>query len=130
MEVRTGVRDLETSGLVQGLAPGAPAGAAAVNRGATGAVRNWLIPAAVFAGTIIPQLALVAAAGTDVPFHDQWNIEGQWLYPAWRDGGLSLAGLLLPFQPRRQHIAIADADDVLIKYLSTAFQSQHDAVTG
>ncbi len=62
---------------------------------------GWLVPAAVFVGVIIPQLALVAAAGTDIPFYDQWNIEGQWLYPAWRDGSLSLAGLMQPFNEHR-----------------------------
>ena len=31
---------------------------------------------------------LVACAGTDIPFQDQWDVEGKWLYPAWCDGTL------------------------------------------
>lgn len=59
------------------------------------------MPLGVFAGVLGPQLVLVAIAGTDIPFHDQWNIEGQWLYPAWRDGSLTVAGLLQPFNEHR-----------------------------
>lgn len=57
--------------------------------------------AAVFAFVLVAQLALVAAAGTDVPFHDQWNIEGQWLYPRWRDGSLAPTDLLRAFNEHR-----------------------------
>lgn len=63
--------------------------------------REWRLPLAVFVGVFVPQVVLVALAGTDIPFHDQWNIEGQWLYPAWRDGTLTLAGLLQPFNEHR-----------------------------
>jgi hypothetical protein len=69
--------------------------------GATaGPVRAGWLPGLVFAAVLGPQLALVAAAGTDAPFHDQWGVEGQWLYPAWRDGTLTAAGL---FQPVNEH---------------------------
>jgi hypothetical protein len=34
----------------------------------------WPWSAAVFLLVLIPQLAFVAVAGTDVPFHDQWNV--------------------------------------------------------
>ena len=60
-----------------------------------------MIATGVFLAVVSAQLALVAACGTDIPFHDQWNIEGQWLYPAWRDGSLTLAGLLQPFNEHR-----------------------------
>lgn len=50
-------------------------------------------PAAlVFVAVLLAQLWLVAGAGTDVPFQDQWDVEGRGLYPAlasgtagWRD---------------------------------------------
>lgn len=54
----------------------------------------WWAPAAVFLFVGGAQLWLVARAGTDVPFHDQWEAEGQWLYPAWRDGTLQAADFL------------------------------------
>lgn len=59
------------------------------------------VAAVVFLAVVAAQLVLVAVAGTDIPFHDQWNIEGQWLYPAWRDGSLTLGGLLQPFNEHR-----------------------------
>jgi len=43
---------------------------------------------------------LVARAGTDIPFRDQWDVEGLWLYPAWRDGTLRLGAL---FQAHNEH---------------------------
>lgn len=42
-------------------------------RGATGTA---------FVVVLVVQLILVAAAGTDIPFHDQWDVEGRGLYPA------------------------------------------------
>jgi hypothetical protein len=42
------------------------------------------------------QLWLVARAGTDIPFYDQWGVEGRWLYPAWLDGTLRFFDLLRP----------------------------------
>ncbi len=57
--------------------------------------------AAVFAFVLMAQLVLVAVAGTDIPFHDQWDIEGRWLYPGWLDGNLSAAGLVQPFNEHR-----------------------------
>ena len=61
----------------------------------------WAWPAAVFGVVLGAQLALVAVAGTDIPFHDQWNIEGQWLYPAWRDGTIRAAEFFQPFNEHR-----------------------------
>jgi hypothetical protein len=60
-----------------------------------------VMPAMVFSAVVAAQLWLVAVAGTDIPFHDQWGIEGQWLYPAWREGSLQAAGLLRPFNEHR-----------------------------
>ncbi|MSU47619.1 MAG: hypothetical protein EXS37_00725 [Opitutus sp.] len=51
-------------------------------------------PAAVFLLVGGAQLWLVARAGTDIPFHDQWDVEGRWLYPACRDDTLSATALL------------------------------------
>lgn len=62
--------------------------------------RRWVI-AAVFAGVVLADLALVAAIGTDVPFHDQWNVEGQWLYPTWLDGQFRAADLVRPLNEHR-----------------------------
>ena len=45
----------------------------------------WLA-AAVFVVVLAAQLALVAVAGTDIPWGDAWDVEGRGLYPAWRDG--------------------------------------------
>ncbi|HEX2862521.1 MAG TPA: hypothetical protein VHN79_12820, partial [Lacunisphaera sp.] len=57
--------------------------------------------AGVFVAVVAAQLWLVAVAGTDIPFHDQWNIEGAWLYPAWLDGSLRPADLLQAFNEHR-----------------------------
>lgn len=56
---------------------------------------------AVFIVVLGFQLWLVAVAGTDIPFHDQWNIEGEWLYPRFNVGGLSFADLLHPLNEHR-----------------------------
>jgi hypothetical protein len=68
---------------------------------AAGKWRGGWWPCLVFASVLGAQLALVAAAGTDAPFHDQWNVEGQWLYPAWRDGTLRFSDLLRPVNEHR-----------------------------
>lgn len=57
------------------------------------------IMAALF--VLIAQLALVAVAGTDIPFHDQWDAEGRGLYPAMRDGSDSLAAAFAPHNEHR-----------------------------
>ena len=60
----------------------------------------WLVPLTVFATVLLAQLALVAAAGTDIPFHDQWDVEGKWFYPAAQEGSLHLADF---FRPHNEH---------------------------
>jgi hypothetical protein len=55
---------------------------------------------AVFLSVLVAQLVLIAIAGTDMPFQDQWNVEGQWLYPKLRDGTLTPADV---FQPLNEH---------------------------
>lgn len=62
--------------------------------------RGWMI-ASVFAAVMAADLALVAAIGTDIPFHDQWNVEGQWLYPTWLDGRLTIGDLARPLNEHR-----------------------------
>ena len=52
------------------------------------------MPLAVFALVLAVQLWLVARVGTDIPFQDQWDMEGRQLYPAWRDGSWHAADLL------------------------------------
>ena len=48
----------------------------------------------VFAFVLGLQLFLVARVGTDIPYQDQWDVEGRNLYPAWRDGTWHAADLL------------------------------------
>jgi len=57
--------------------------------------------AGVFFVVLGLQLWLVAVAGTDIPFHDQWNIEGEWLYPQFKVGGLGFIDLLHPLNEHR-----------------------------
>ncbi len=60
----------------------------------------WLLPAAVFGLVLAAQLLLVARAGTDIPFLDQWDVEGRLAYPAWRDGTWQVRDF---FQPHNEH---------------------------
>ncbi len=59
------------------------------------------IVSGVFGFVLVMELLLVALAGTDIPFHDQWDIEGRWLYPRWIDGSLDMVGLVQPFNEHR-----------------------------
>jgi len=59
---------------------------------------SWAV---VFFLVAAAQLGLVAVAGTDIPFQDQWVVEGQWLYPAWLSGSLGPMDLLRPFNEHR-----------------------------
>jgi hypothetical protein len=52
------------------------------------------MPLGVFALVLAVQLWLVARVGTDIPFQDQWDMEGRQLYPAWRDGSWHASDLL------------------------------------
>jgi hypothetical protein len=63
-------------------------------RGPARGREGWRLPAAVFGLVLAAQLFLVAQIGTDIPFQDQWDIEGRLLYPAWRDGTWHAADLL------------------------------------
>lgn len=47
------------------------------------------------------QLWLVAVAGTDIPFHDQWDAEGAHLVPAIRDGTYTWRDLFAPHNEHR-----------------------------
>lgn len=53
----------------------------------------WVLPLLVFAVVLGGQLWLVKLAGTDIPFMDQWDVEGRWLYPAWQEGSLRFGDL-------------------------------------
>ena len=57
-------------------------------------MKDWRLPVAVFGFVLAVQLYLVAQVGTDIPFQDQWDVEGRQLYPAWRDGSCHAADLL------------------------------------
>lgn len=54
---------------------------------------RWLPAVAVFGVVLGASLALVSAAGTDIPFHDQWDVEGRWMYPKHVDGSLDFGEL-------------------------------------
>lgn len=62
---------------------------------------RWGVVCAVFAVVLVVQLWLVARAGTDVPFMDQWDVEGRWLYPAWRQGTLEPMDLFRAYNGHR-----------------------------
>lgn len=47
---------------------------------------RWLPVVVVAVVVTVAQLWLVARAGTDIPFQDQWDAEGAALYPAIQDG--------------------------------------------
>jgi len=59
----------------------------------------WALAAGL--GVLAAQWWLVARAGTDIPFQDQWEVEGRWLYPAWRDGTLRLGALFQAYNGHR-----------------------------
>jgi hypothetical protein len=63
--------------------------------------KGWFLPAGVFSLVVAAQLYLVARMGTDIPYQDQWDIEGRWLYPAWREGNLRMIDLVQPFNEHR-----------------------------
>ena len=70
----------------------------------------------MFAVVVAAQLALVAAAGTDVPFHDQWDVEGRWLYPRWFAGEWQWTDL---FRAHNEHrIAWTHATNLLLVALN------------
>ncbi len=60
----------------------------------------WRWAAVVFALVLTADFVLVALAGTDVPFYDQWDVTGGWLLPAWSSGTLSAGDL---FRPHNEH---------------------------
>lgn len=62
---------------------------------------RWYLPVGVFGLVVVAQLWLVAAAGTDIPFQDQWDAEGSGLYPALRAETGSMADLLRPHNEHR-----------------------------
>lgn len=75
---------------------------AAATTGTVGSRRApWAGPAAVFLAVVVTQLVLVAVAGTDIPFQDQWDIEGRWLFPTWIGGGLRATDLFRAFNEHR-----------------------------
>ena len=69
------------------------------NEGSAGPRASSLWPWVVGAGLAVAviQAWLVARAGTDIPYLDQWVAEGKWLYPAWQDGTLRLADIFRPY---------------------------------
>ena len=70
------------------------------DRQSTDGSARWFWPAVFFALVAAAQLWLVAAAGTDIPFQDQWDAEGRGMYPALHDGTARVADL---FQPHNEH---------------------------
>ena len=64
-------------------------------------VRGWLVPGIVFSAVLIAELVLVAGAGTDIPYQDQWAVEGRQLYPTWVDGTWRPVDLIAPHNEHR-----------------------------
>ena len=62
---------------------------------------RWLLATLVFGIVTSAQLWLVAAAGTDIPYQDQWDAEGSSLYPLWQDGTLEIGDVLRPHNEHR-----------------------------
>lgn len=62
---------------------------------------RWWAAVAVFVLTTGLQLWFIARAGTDIPYQDQWDVEGAVLYPKWQEGTLSLADLIAPHNEHR-----------------------------
>ena len=63
--------------------------------------RPWWVPLVVFATVLVAQLVLVAGIGTDIPYQDQWTVEGRQLYPTWIDGTWRLGDLLAAHNEHR-----------------------------
>jgi len=55
----------------------------------------------VFGLVLLLQLVLVAWIGTDVPFQDQWDVEGRRLYPEYREGTWQMSELWRPHNEHR-----------------------------
>lgn len=55
----------------------------------------------MFVLVLAAQLFLVARVGTDIPFQDQWDVEGRLTYPAWRDGTWHMTDLWRPHNEHR-----------------------------
>ncbi len=55
----------------------------------------------VFCSVALFQLFLVSRVGTDIPFHDQWDIEGRWLVPEAHDGSLAWRRVVVPHNEHR-----------------------------
>ena len=63
--------------------------------------RRWWGAGIVFVVVLVAELILVAGAGTDIPYQDQWALEGRQLYPAWVDGTWRPADIFAPHNEHR-----------------------------
>ena len=90
---------------------------------------GW-VPAVVFAAVLAAQLLLVAWIGTDIPFQDEWDVEGRLTFPAWRDGTWQASSLWRPHNEHRilwtrsLNLALFSANgqwDPLIELTANAF---------
>jgi hypothetical protein len=61
---------------------------------------SWVAAGLAFGVVLLVQLWLVAGAGTDIPFQDQWEAEGRGLYPGLVDGS---TGWREFFAPHNEH---------------------------
>ncbi len=61
---------------------------------------KWWLPAVVFVFVLAAQLFLIARIGTDIPYLDEWDVEGSRLYPVWRDGTWHMSDL---FRAHNEH---------------------------
>ncbi len=63
-------------------------------------VPRWPV-VAVFLVVLAVQLALVGGAGTDIPYQDQWDVEGRQLSPSWFNGTWQVRDLFAPHNEHR-----------------------------
>jgi len=64
-------------------------------------IKAWGLPVGIFGFVLVAQLFLVSRIGTDIPYQDQWDVEGRRLYPEWRDGTWHASELLRPHNEHR-----------------------------
>lgn len=62
---------------------------------------SWVAAGVAFGLVLVVQLWLVAGAGTDIPFQDQWDVEGRGLYPSLVDGSADWRDFFAPHNEHR-----------------------------
>src|SRR5688572_3676937 len=61
----------------------------------------WRLSLAVALVVAAAQFWLIATLGSDLPFDDQWDVEGAWMYPRIVDGTFRLSEVFMPHNEHR-----------------------------